>query len=196
MNEIEKRAREFLAAEVDLDAELMPEIEGAREVAASIRDGGDGKLLFVPTALRAIIAALSQQQAGYIDAFYEVAEMLGIGARVRIPGTDEGSPKHVWETEMRPMLMDALRRNDEERVYHATLQRFGYALGLPAGSDLTTQCIPAIDELRRATGRYRWLRDVHIGDEPHYINLASGPKHGLDSAIDAAMLAAKPEYSA
>ncbi|PPU15545.1 hypothetical protein XacyCFBP2565_06895 [Xanthomonas arboricola pv. corylina] len=196
MNEIEKRARELAATEVDVDAGLMPEVEGAKEVAASIRDGGDGNLLFVPTALRAVLAALSQQQDGYIDAFYEVAEMLDIGARVRIPGTDEGSPKHVWETEMRPMLMDALRRKYEERVYHAALQRIGSALGLPAGSDLTTQCIPAIEELRRATGRYWWLRDVHIGDEPHYINLASGPKHGLDSAIDAAMLAAKPEHSA
>ncbi|USJ00876.1 hypothetical protein MUG10_01010 [Xanthomonas prunicola] len=83
-----------------------------------------------------------------------------------------------------------------EGAYHQALQQIGYALGLPAGSDLTTQCIPAIEAMRRATGRYRWLRDVHIGDEPHYINLASGPKHGLDSAIDAAMLAAKPEHSA
>ncbi|MCC4618460.1 hypothetical protein LL972_21140 [Xanthomonas campestris pv. asclepiadis] len=79
--------------------------------------------------------------------------MLGIGARVRIPGTDEGSPKHVWETEMRPTLMAALRRREEERVYHAALQRIGYALGLPVGSDLTTQCIPAIEAMRRDVER-------------------------------------------
>ncbi|WP_372362855.1 hypothetical protein ACCQ10_09165 [Xanthomonas sp. NCPPB 1325] len=44
--------------------------------------------------------------------------------------------------------------------------------------------------------RYRWLRDVHIGDEPHYVNLARGPQDGLDSAIDAAMLAAHPQPAA
>ncbi|QJB21966.1 hypothetical protein XccvBFoX3_gp66 [Xanthomonas phage FoX3] len=65
-------------------------------------------------ALRAVIAALSAAQhsneslSGYMGAYYEVAEMLGIGARVRMPGTDEGSPKHVWETEMRPMLLSVL----------------------------------------------------------------------------------------
>lgn len=36
-------------------------------------------------------------EAGYRDAFYEVAAMLGIGAR-------SASPKEVWEQEMRPKL--------------------------------------------------------------------------------------------
>lgn len=56
MDAIERRARELLAAEVDRDAAAMP---GVEEVATSIRDGGDGNVLFVPTALRAIIAALT-----------------------------------------------------------------------------------------------------------------------------------------
>ena len=56
MDVIEKRARELLAAEVDRDVAAMP---GVEEVATSIRDGGDGNVLFVPTALRAIIAALT-----------------------------------------------------------------------------------------------------------------------------------------
>lgn len=56
MDAIEKRARELLAAEVDRDAAAMP---GVEEVATSIRDGGDGNVLFVPTALRAIISALT-----------------------------------------------------------------------------------------------------------------------------------------
>ncbi len=56
MDAIEKWARELLAAEVDRDASAMP---GVEEVATSIREGGDGNVLFVPTALRAIIAALS-----------------------------------------------------------------------------------------------------------------------------------------
>jgi hypothetical protein len=36
--------------------------------------------------------------SGYAEAFYEVAEMLGIGARAC-------APKHIWEQEMRPKLM-------------------------------------------------------------------------------------------
>lgn len=56
MNDIEKKARELLAAEVDRDAAAMP---GVEEVATSIRGGGHGNVLFVPTALRAIIAALT-----------------------------------------------------------------------------------------------------------------------------------------
>ncbi|MBB3832539.1 hypothetical protein FHR55_000705 [Xanthomonas arboricola] len=157
----------------------------------------------------AIIAALSREQAGYIDAFYEVAEMLGIGARVRIPGTDEGSPKHVWETEMRPMLMAALRRQEEERVYHAALQRIGYALGLPVGSDLTTQCIPAIEAMHRDAGRWQFVRagspatirldgrmQPHgiTGLVPHYFH--GRDEQELDASIDAGMLAAKPELMA
>ncbi|WP_126969021.1 hypothetical protein [Xanthomonas sp. BRIP62411] len=58
----EQRARELLAAEVDLDAVLMPEREGAKEVADSIRDGGDGNIPFVSTALRAIVATLAARQ--------------------------------------------------------------------------------------------------------------------------------------
>ena len=41
--------------------------------------------------------APSQGADGYRDAFYEIADLLGIGAR-------PDSPKTVWETEMRPML--------------------------------------------------------------------------------------------
>ncbi len=59
MDAIEKRARDLLAAEVDRDAAAMP---GVEEVAASIREGGHGDVLFVPTALRAIIAALTPHE--------------------------------------------------------------------------------------------------------------------------------------
>lgn len=62
MDAIEKRARELLAAEVDQDAAAMP---GVEEVATSIREGGHGDVLFVPTALRAIIAALTPPE-GYV----------------------------------------------------------------------------------------------------------------------------------
>ncbi|HHA2879346.1 TPA: hypothetical protein ACOFC6_003216 [Stenotrophomonas maltophilia] len=55
MIDIEKRARELLAAEVDRDAVAMP---GVEEVATSIREGGNGNVLFVPTAIRAITTAL------------------------------------------------------------------------------------------------------------------------------------------
>ncbi|UZB10026.1 hypothetical protein [Xanthomonas citri] len=33
---------------------------------------------------------------------------MDIGVRVRVPGIDEGTPKHVWETEMLPRLRAAL----------------------------------------------------------------------------------------
>ncbi len=59
MNAIEKRARNLLAAEVDRDAAAMP---GVEEVATSIRQGGHGNVLFVPTAIRAIVAALTQPE--------------------------------------------------------------------------------------------------------------------------------------
>lgn len=59
MDAIEKRARELLAAEVDRDAAAMP---GVEEVATIIREGGDGNVLFVPTALRAIIAAITPRE--------------------------------------------------------------------------------------------------------------------------------------
>ncbi|MBA0419791.1 hypothetical protein D7Y22_02295 [Stenotrophomonas maltophilia] len=62
MDAIEKRARELLAAEVDRDVAAMP---GVEEVATSIRDGGHGGVLFVPTALRAILAALTPPE-GYV----------------------------------------------------------------------------------------------------------------------------------
>nr|WP_313268957.1 hypothetical protein [Stenotrophomonas geniculata] len=60
MDAIEKRARELLAAEVDRDAADMP---GVEVVATSIREGGDGGVLFLPTALRAVIAALTRQES-------------------------------------------------------------------------------------------------------------------------------------
>ena len=62
MDAIEKRARDLLAAEVDRDAAAMP---GVEEVATSIREGGYGDVLFVPTALRAIIASLTPPE-GYV----------------------------------------------------------------------------------------------------------------------------------
>ncbi|MBF5007635.1 hypothetical protein [Diaphorobacter caeni] len=37
--------------------------------------------------------------------------------------------------------------------------------------------------------RYRWLRDVQIGDDPESINLPPAKRRGLDAAIDAAMAA-------
>ncbi len=39
---------------------------------------------------------------GYRDAFYEIGDMLGIGARA-------ASPKAIWENEMRPALASAIR---------------------------------------------------------------------------------------
>ncbi|WP_454731449.1 MULTISPECIES: hypothetical protein [Cupriavidus] len=44
---------------------------------------------------------------------------------------------------------------------------------------------PSEDE--RDAERYRWLRDVHIGDDPEAIELKPARHGGLDSAIDAAI---------
>ena len=44
----------------------------------------------------------------------------------------------------------------------------------------------AEDDARDAK-RYRWLRDVHIGDDPWRINLSPAAKDGLDAAIDSAI---------
>jgi len=40
---------------------------------------------------------------------------------------------------------------------------------------------------RKNSDRYRWLRDMHIGNDPESINLDSSDKRGLDAAIDYAM---------
>lgn len=40
---------------------------------------------------------------------------------------------------------------------------------------------------RSNSRRYVWLRDNHIGDDPRSINLESGSRPGLNSAIDSAM---------
>lgn len=40
---------------------------------------------------------------------------------------------------------------------------------------------------RRDAGRYRWLRDHHVGDDPASINLDCASEPGLSAAIDAAM---------
>ena len=56
--------------------------------------------------------------------------------------------------------------------------------------EIQAEQIGAQDDINDAA-RYRWLRDVHVGDEPHYVNLAHGPKEGLDSAIDAAIAKAR-----
>lgn len=42
------------------------------------------------------------REAGYVGAFYELADMMGITAQPR-------SPKDVWDGEMKPRLAKALR---------------------------------------------------------------------------------------
>lgn len=74
MDAIETHARELLAAEVDRDAVAMP---GVEEVAASIRSGGHGSVQFVPTALRAVMAALAvaYKFEASVDAAVEACEV-------------------------------------------------------------------------------------------------------------------------
>ncbi|MFS8372408.1 hypothetical protein JH314_08260 [Xanthomonas campestris] len=153
MKDIEQRARDLLAAEVDLDAVLMPESKGAKEVADSIRDGGDGNIPFVATALRAIIAALSQQQGAPHGLLPPLAE----AARDALPFVAYAYSKGVAGAEDAGRAIETalggMPEQQGEGAYHQALQQIGYALGLPAGSDLTTQCIPAIEAMRRDVER-------------------------------------------
>lgn len=63
-------------------------------------------------------ASMGEPQAGYIKAFYEVADLLGIGARTC-------SPKEAWEGEMRPRLVTLLAGGREalERAAKAVRER-------------------------------------------------------------------------
>lgn len=45
-------------------------------------------------------------------------------------------------------------------AFHAALQRIGTALGLPAGTDLTTACVPAIQALRTGPTGPAAVRDA------------------------------------
>uniref|UniRef100_UPI003F7F6A85 hypothetical protein n=1 Tax=Xanthomonas sp. 0924 TaxID=2835534 RepID=UPI003F7F6A85 len=97
-----------------------------------------------------------------------------------------------------------------EGAYHQALQQIGYALGLPAGSDLTTQCIPAIEAMRRDADRWQFVRagspvtirlDGRLqphgitGLVPHYFN--GRDERELDASIDAAIqYAAKSDRGA
>lgn len=91
--------------------ELLEDLAGADEITEAtyvnfggcMRDWRDG-LNEAANRLHAMslsAPAPSQGADGYRDAFYELAEMLGIGARPH-------SPKTVWESEMRPCLQALL----------------------------------------------------------------------------------------
>jgi len=54
----------------------------------------------------------------------------------------------VTPADLRVILAEHDRTRAACAIYHATLQAIGYRLGLIAGSDLTVECISAIDRLR------------------------------------------------
>jgi len=86
MKDIEKRARELLAAEVDRDAVAMP---GVEEVATSIRNGGHGSVQFVPTALRAIIAALTPSGTCALAAARAALPFIAYAFYQRVDGAEQ-----------------------------------------------------------------------------------------------------------
>ncbi|PZT35119.1 hypothetical protein A7X93_00495 [Stenotrophomonas maltophilia] len=100
MNDIEKRARDLLAAEVDRDAAEMP---GVEEVATSIRGGGHGGVLFVPTALRAIIAALTPPEEPDQALLVSMAVCLRHGFAMDTPGQQQSQLREMrklWDEVM------------------------------------------------------------------------------------------------
>jgi len=54
-------------------------------------------------------------QSGYVTAFYELADIMDIGARPR-------SPEQVWEREMKPRLVEALS-GQQSKPEHSWLDR-------------------------------------------------------------------------
>lgn len=91
---------------------------------------------------------------------------------------------------------DQLRAEVEAlRAQANALHQVGHALGLPAGSDLTREVLPAIEALRKDAERYRWLRDPCSGAERVVMYGRGDYGRGLmaytmlDEAIDAAIAA-------
>lgn len=80
----------------------------------------------------------------------------------------------------------------DSMAHHERMQDGFAAIGCrenieSALKELTSQLIAENDALREDAERYRWLRAVHIGDDPESINLDRAPgQRGLDAAIDAA----------
>ncbi|WP_126962519.1 hypothetical protein [Xanthomonas arboricola] len=117
---------------------------------------------------------------------------------------------HYAEWLVRKAIEQALSQRTDGRIYHEALQQIGGALGLPAGSDLTTQCIPAIEAMRRDADRWQFVRagspvtirlDGRLqphgitGLVPHYFN--GRDERELDASIDAAIqYAAKSDRGA
>ncbi|MGQ5267682.1 hypothetical protein [Xanthomonas arboricola] len=76
------------------------------------------------------------------------------GSRAFAAGLRACTPEEVGDRDTaRALAAIVMALTVQEGMYHAALQRIGYALGLPVGSDLTTQCIPAIEAMRRDVER-------------------------------------------
>jgi len=201
MNDIEQRARELLAAEYVK--------EGRMASAQETMSGHDLQAHAEYIAIRAIVVALSQQQGAPHGYSLPLAE----AARDALPFVAYAYSKGVARAEEAGRAIETaladMPKGQGEGAYHHALQRIGGALGLPAGSDLTIQCIPAIEAMRRDADRWQFVRagspatirldgrmQPHgiTGLVPHYFH--GRDEQELESSIDAGMLAAKPELTA
>ncbi|AOY63404.1 hypothetical protein ABFO19_09290 [Xanthomonas citri pv. glycines] len=137
----------------------------------------------------AIIAALSAAPQG-LPASLEQA------ARDALPFVAYAYSKGVAGAEEAGRAIETalgdMPEQQSEGAYHQALQQIGYALGLPAGSDLTTQCIPAIEAMRRDVERLD-SRSFILTHRPDEWGNTRTHHNGVDmrSAIDEAM-----EYAA
>ena len=92
----------FVPVHQDDREEAARLVEGDQfAVACNIRAGHMDDFRIVQAFARHRTAAIAGAQSGYSMAFYELAKLMGIGARPAAPG-------HVWRSEMLPRLIRAL----------------------------------------------------------------------------------------
>ncbi|MBB3806397.1 hypothetical protein FHR51_002549 [Xanthomonas arboricola] len=194
MNEIESGARELLAHEFDS--------RGLVACARAVRSGEFDHWESMAAISTVLSAAPLGLPHGLVQAARDALPFVAYAYSKGVAGAEEAG--RAIETALADMP-----KEQGEGAYHHALQRIGGAIGLPAGSDLTTQCIPAIEAMRRDADRWQFVRagspstirldgrmQPHgiTGLVPHYFH--GRDEQELDALIDKAMLAAKPELTA
>lgn len=99
-----------------------------------------------------LIATAALRARGAVPSGWPTDEMIEAGRKAADShGCLLGSGQSLWHI-FRDMLAAAPQppASTGEREYHAALQRVGTALGLTPGSNILTDCVPAVEALRTA----------------------------------------------